>query len=76
MFYVCRPVATVDGAKLQPFPILRRGPINVTGGEPYALTLEPGAYLLVAQADGKVVSQYVIVDASAAKTVDAVALKP
>ena len=75
-FYVCRPMATTLGEKAIPVAILARGPISVTQGEPYALTLEPGSWLLVIQKEGKVASQLVIVgDSPAGKTVDAVTLK-
>ena len=75
-FYVCRPMATTLGEKAIPVAILQRGPIYVTQGEPYALTLEPGSWLLVAQKEGKVTSQLIVVgDSPAGKTVDAVSLK-
>ena len=57
-------------------PLLLRGPLSVTEGEPYAVSLEPGNYLLVIQDSGKVVSQLVIVDAATTqKTTDTIALK-
>ena len=75
-FYVCRPMPTTLGEKAIPVAILARGPISVTQGEPYALTLESGSWLLVIQKEGKVASQLVIVGGSpAGKTVDAVTLK-
>ena len=75
-FFVCRAVPTTQGEKAIPVPILLRGPISITQGEPFALTLEPGSYVLVAQKEGKVANQLIIVDASTAeKTTDAVTLK-
>ena len=75
-FYVCRPMATTLGEKAIPVAILARGPISVTEGEPYALTLDPGSWLLVIQKEGKVASQLIVVgDSPAGKTVDAVTLK-
>ena len=75
-FYVCRPMATTLGEKAIPVAILARGPISVTQGEPYALTLDPGSWLLVIQKEGKVASQLVVVgDSPAGKTVDAITLK-
>ena len=75
-FYVCRAMPTTLGEKAIPVAILARGPIGITQGEPYALTLEPGNWLLVIQKDGKVASQLVIVgDSPAGKTVDSVTLK-
>ena len=75
-FFVCRAMPTTQGEKAIPVPILLRGPISVTQGEPFALTLEPGNYVLVAQKEGKVANQLIIVDASTAeKTTDAVTLK-
>ena len=75
-FFVCRAVPTTQGEKAIPVPILLRGPISVTQGEPYALTLEPGNYVLVAQKEGKVANALIIVDASTTqKTTDAITLK-
>ena len=75
-FFVCRAMPTTQGEKAIPVPILLRGPISITQGEPFALALEPGNYVLVLQKDGKVANQLVIVDPSATgKTVDAVTLK-
>ena len=75
-FYVCRAMPTTQGENAIPVAILLRGPISITQGEPFALSLEAGNYLLVIQKDGKVKSQLVIVDASTAeKTVDAITLK-
>ena len=76
MFYICRPMPTTLGEKSIPVAILAKGPIRVTQGEATDVTLEPGNWLLVAQKEGKVASQLVIVgDSPAGKTVDAVSLK-
>ena len=74
-FYVCQAMGTTQENK-PPVPLLLRGPLSVTEGEPYEVSLEPGNYLLVIQDSGKVVSQLVIVDAATTqKTTDTITLK-
>lgn len=73
-FYVCTPTGSFAGSDAAPIPIISQT-ITVTEGEPYALTLDAGTYILVAQNNGKVSSQMIIVDAGTTEsTTDAVTL--
>ena len=73
--YVCQAVASNQGDNLRPIPLLL-SQMTVTEGEPTALALDAGAYLIQMQEDGDIASQLVIVDPATGKeTVDTIALK-